>query len=75
MLIRGYFVNEYLDICGHYWWREGMNAMHVVLFGKHRDGYTDEGVYKLANKYGYTVVEKDVYEKWIADMEAEEVNA
>lgn len=57
MLNKGNLVNEFDEVIGKYWYRSGQNSFCVRLWGKNQNGYTEDGIYKLANRLGLYVVE------------------
>lgn len=57
MLFKGSIVNEFGDVVGRYWYREGMNALTINWCGIRADGFTDEGLKSWADRLEYQLVE------------------
>ena len=63
-LTKGYLTNEFGDICGRYWYRDGMNAYTIRIWNRTFNGYTEKGVYMFAEEHGLQVWEKTQYDNW-----------
>ena len=57
MLTKGSIVNEFGEVVGRYWWREGQNTISVSWLGVFTDGWTDEGLAKWATHLEYNLIE------------------
>ena len=65
-LTKGVIVDEIGCVSGRYWLREGQNRYCINWCGLTLFGYTEEGVWQFANKYGYQLFEQTEWEAFEA---------